>query len=215
MVVEADRADALIPSAFGRAGYQGLARHDEYRRWKRMQHPQGEPAIPGETAICTPRLALSALRIGDANEMTDVLDDIRLHEFIGGHPASAAELEDRYRRWVAGPSEPGQRWLNWVVREGAGRRAVGTMQATIKTRDNGRSSADVAWVIATPWQGRGFASEAARAVIEWLTAHGVDDITAHIRPDHHASAAVATKAGLQPTADDEEGETVWRLTRSA
>lgn len=147
--------------------------------------------------------------------MADVLDDSRLHEFIGGRPARAAELEDRYRRWVAGPNEPGQHWLNWVVRERHGRGAVGTMQATIKTGDDGRSSADVAWVIGTPWQGRGFASEAARAVIRWLTNHGVDEITAHVHPDHHVSAAVATNAGLHPTADNEEGETVWRLTPSA
>lgn len=181
-----------------------------------MRDPQGEPAIPGDTAIWTPRLALSALGIEDAVEMAGVLDDVSLHEFIGGHPASAAELEGRYRRWVAGPSEPGQRWLNWVVRERDCRGAVGTMQATIKTGDDGRISADVAWVIGTPWQGRGFASEAARAVIEWLTGQGVDDITAHIRPDHHASAAVATKAGLHPSKDNENGETVWRLmTRSA
>jgi RimJ/RimL family protein N-acetyltransferase len=51
------------------------------------------------------------------------------------------------------------------------------------------------------WQGHGIASEAARAVVGWLERRGVAIITAHIHPDHHAAAAVATRAGLRPTGE--------------
>jgi RimJ/RimL family protein N-acetyltransferase len=53
--------------------------------------------------------------------------------------------------------------------------------------------------VGVAWQGQGIASEAARAVVRWLERRGVATITAHIHPDHHASAKVETREGLQPT----------------
>ena len=76
--------------------------------------------------------------------------------------------------------------------------AVGMLQAAFS--DQGRA-ADIAWAVGVPWQGQGIASEAARAVVGWLERRGVATITAHIHPDHHASATVATRAGLRPTGD--------------
>jgi RimJ/RimL family protein N-acetyltransferase len=169
-------------------------------------------ALVRDISIQTVRLTLTALGVDDADEMARVLDHPRLHGFIGGEPATAGELRDRYRRWVAGPEDAGEVWLNWIVRLRPADVAVGTVQATISTPPEGSSVADVAWVIGLGWQGRGFASEAARSLVGWLSGHGVDDITAHIHPDHHASAAVASRAGLRPTDETHDGETVWRLT---
>jgi RimJ/RimL family protein N-acetyltransferase len=79
--------------------------------------------------------------------------------------------------------------------------------------DQGRA-AEIAWAVGVPWQGQGIASEAARALVSWLERRGVAVITAHIHPDHHASATVATRAGLRPTGDYRwhEGvrEQLWR-----
>ena len=73
-------------------------------------------------------------------------------------------------------------------------------------------TAEVAWVIGVPWQGRGYATEAAQALVAWLEGVGVTTITAHIHPDHEASAVVASRAGLSPTTELEDGERVWRRT---
>jgi RimJ/RimL family protein N-acetyltransferase len=150
------------------------------------------------------------LTVDHADEMVHVLSDDRLHEFIGGHPASLNELRDRYRHLVAGPIEPSETWLNWIVRVQHDQVAVGVVQATISTPADGQSSASVAWVIGTPWQKKGYATEAAGSLVDWLCSHDVDDIIAHIHPDHHASAIVASRAGLQPTDAQHDGETVWR-----
>jgi RimJ/RimL family protein N-acetyltransferase len=163
-------------------------------------------------SILTERLTLIPLTVEDANEMEGVLNDERLHEFIGGRPDTLVELRDRYRRFVAGPMEPGEVWLNWIVRSTHDGAAIGTVQATVSTRSDARTVADVAWVIGAAWQGRGYATEAARALVEWLQAHGVDEVTAHIRADHDASATVAGRSGLHPTSERVDGETVWRLT---
>ena len=83
------------------------------------------------------------------------------------------------------------------------------MQATVAADG---ASADVAWEVGVAAQGAGIASEAARAVVEWLIEHGVVDIRALIHPEHAASAGVARRAGLSATHEVEDGEVVWRRT---
>ena len=131
-----------------------------------------------------------------------------MYEFTGGCPPSLDELRGRYRRLIVGHSADGtEQWLNWVVRLTAEDLAVGAMQATVATD---RSSASVAWEVGVPWQGRGIASEAAPAVVRWLLGEGVTTITAYIHPEHHASGRVAARAGLAPTSEMVDGETMWR-----
>ena len=166
--------------------------------------------------IATARLDLEPLQVGHAGEMAALLDDARLHAFTGGSPASAAELSLRYTRQVVGHSADGQQgWLNWVarLREGA---AVGYVQATV-TREpvvadagvDREMIAEVAWVVATAYQGRGLAGEAAGGMGRWLADHGVAVLVAHVHPEHLASAAVASRLGLLPTEVSVDGETRW------
>jgi RimJ/RimL family protein N-acetyltransferase len=165
------------------------------------------PAIKIETE----RLRFTALRVDDFEEMADVLGDEHLHEFIGGRPLNREELQHRYRDLVAGPSDRAEIWLNWIVRllpEGMG---AGSLQATVTSAGDGRLSADIAWVIGVRCQSQGIGSEAARALGEWLRGNGVERIAACIHPDHHASAGVACHAGLHPTDEYRDSETVWRL----
>jgi RimJ/RimL family protein N-acetyltransferase len=173
---------------------------------------RGLTAFAPATTIETERLRLTALRIGDFEEMAAVVGDVRLHDFMGGRPLTREELRDRYRALVAGPSDRAEVWLNWIVRLLPEETAVGTVQATITSTGEGRLTADVAWVIGVAWQRRGIGSEAAGALVEWLRGRGVEEISACIHPDHDASATVARRAGLQPTAEYRDGETVWRLS---
>jgi RimJ/RimL family protein N-acetyltransferase len=174
--------------------------------------------VPGpdglaEAVIGTERLVLSPLAVADADELVAVLGDPALHEFIGGRPDSLEELRRRYAAMLAGPGRPGERWRNWVVRRRADAAAVGTVQATL-TRHGEGWRAEVAWVVGVPWQGRGYAVEAARALVGWLEEAGVGEIVAHIHPDHAASGRVAAGAGLVATADEVDGERVWRRVRA-
>lgn len=157
-----------------------------------------------DDTLVTRRLRLLPLRVSHAEEMATVLGDPGLHTFIGGSPATAEALRERYARMVAGSPEPAVSWCNWVIQRGD--ELVGTVQATI-----GPDEAEIAWVVGTPWQGLGIAKEAAVALVDWLRRRGVRVIVAHIHPDHTASAAVAIAAGLAPTDVVHDGETLWRL----
>jgi RimJ/RimL family protein N-acetyltransferase len=155
------------------------------------------------TTIATARLELTPLTVADADPMATVLADERLHEFIGGQPATAEELRTLYARQVAGSGRPEEVWLNWIVRvEGE---PVGYVQSTVVGQ-----SADVAWVIGTRWQGNGYATEAAAGLVAWLRARGLV-VSAEIAPGHGASERVAAAVGLTVTDELVDGERVWRL----
>lgn len=176
---------------------------------------------------------MTPLAVADADEMVSVLAPPELYTFIGGEPPTLEELRARYERQAGGgPADGSQVWHNWIVRRAEGGTAVGaesgaavspgdgavvgpaagsavgTVQATVV--DAGRA-AEVAWVVGTEFQGRGYAVEAAGAMIAWLREHGVAEVRAHVHPEHAASARVAERIGLTATGErDDEGEQVWR-----
>ncbi|WP_406862566.1 GNAT family N-acetyltransferase [Streptomyces sp. HUAS MG47] len=160
--------------------------------------------------IGTRRLDLLPLQVEHAEEMAEVLSDPALHTFIGGTPDTPQALRSRYERMTAGSPDPAVSWLNWVIRLRDESRLTGTVQATIHPSDPGHT-AEIAWVVGTPWQGKGIATEAARALVDWLTERPVHTVIAHIHPDHRASATVATTAGLTPTDTRHDGEIRWHL----
>ena len=157
----------------------------------------------------TDRLLMVPLQVADAAEMVDVLASRDLYRFTGGGPPSLQDLESRYRGHVAGPASSGEVWHNWVLRLRESDRAVGFVQTTV-TGD----TADVAWLVDTNWQGRGFATEAAIEMCRWLSEAGIGSLTAHIHPEHVVSERVAVAAGLRRTAEvDADGEIVWASSK--
>ncbi|MFD8752478.1 GNAT family N-acetyltransferase [Kitasatospora sp. NPDC059577] len=165
---------------------------------------------PTTAPLHSERLDLLPIAPEHAGELTAALADPALHAFTGGRPATAEEMRARCARLAAGSPDPAERWGNWVLRLRADGALIGYVQATV-----GPDEAELAWVVGTPWQRRGLATEAARALLAHLTAAGTTTAVAHIHPDHRASARVATTLGLRPTAHTQDGETRWQadLTR--
>jgi RimJ/RimL family protein N-acetyltransferase len=157
----------------------------------------------------TERLDLEPLVEAHAAELAPLLDDTRLHEFIGGAPLSAAALAARYARLAARRSPGGdQLWGNWAMRLRDTGAAVGTVQATLPAGGPSAGAAEVAWVVAPAAQGRGYATEAAGSLVGLLHEAGWA-VVAHIHPGHLASQRVAHAAGLAPTGEVRDGEIRW------
>jgi RimJ/RimL family protein N-acetyltransferase len=154
----------------------------------------------------TERLALLPLRVEYAEEMAKVLATPELYTFTGDEPPTAEELAGRYERQLAGPARQDEYWLNWVISSLQDAALVGYVQATVSG-----SEAEIAWVVGTTWQGRGYANEAAIGLVSRLRAQGVERIIAYVHPGHTASAAVATAAGLTRTDHLDDGEHLWQL----
>ncbi|WP_371525710.1 GNAT family N-acetyltransferase [Streptomyces sp. NBC_01283] len=165
--------------------------------------------------IGTDRLVLVPLQVEHSEEMARVLAEPGLHTFIGGSPDDPQALRARYLRMTAGSPDPAVSWCNWVLRMRDEECLVGTVQATVvpDSAEPGALVAEIAWVVGTPWQGRGIAVEAARALVAWLAGQpAVRSVIAHVHPDHRASAAVAAAAGLAPTDEWQDGEVKWQRT---
>ena len=128
------------------------------------------------------------------------------------------ELRERYGLQARGQSPDGTEvWHNWIVRlaggrGGAGRRRPADQRSGSCRRRSPTTAGPPTWRgrSASPWQGFGYATEAAVAMVDWLVAHGVRTVTAHVHPEHEASAGVARRVGLAPTERIEDGEVVWR-----
>ena len=168
-------------------------------------------ALRPDERILTDRLDLRPVTVDDSDEIAAIFADRRLYTFTGGEPSTLEALRSTFARIAAARSASATAQLNWVVRHRGDDQAIGMLQAILS--DGGRA-AEIAWVIGVPWQGQGLATEATRAVVAWLDAQGVHTITAWIRPDHHASAAVALRAGLTSTREYRDTEfhreQLWR-----
>lgn len=166
---------------------------------------------PNAARLHTDRLVLEPLVVEHAAEMVHVLAPEELYAFTGGEPPSDGELEARYVRQIVGHSPSGDAgWLNWIIRANDSSQAIGYIQATL-TREDGVLSAELAWLVTPDAQHGGVASEAARAMLAWLRAQQVQRVTASIHPDHHASARVAQRLGLEPTGAYNDGEQTWEV----
>jgi RimJ/RimL family protein N-acetyltransferase len=157
----------------------------------------------------TDRLDFEPLTADHAAELAPILDDAALHEFIGGAPLNAAALAERYARLERRRSPDGQQlWGNWVVRVRDTGTAAGTVQVTLPAGGPSAGPAEVAWVVGRQAQGRGYAKEAAAALVALLRDSGwVTE--AYIHPAHLASQQVAGAAGLSRTEESRDGEIRW------
>ncbi|MEZ0493429.1 GNAT family N-acetyltransferase [Kineococcus sp. TBRC 1896] len=175
------------------------------------------PPWPDAEQLHSNRLLLEPLRREHADEAFPLLNDPRLHTFTGGAPDTREQLTARFARQVLGTSPDGRSgWLNWMLRHRDGGPLLGTVQATLTrvedqpAEDTGTTQAELAWVLGYEHQGNGYATEAAAAVVAWLTARGPHRLSAHVHPGHHASAAVTHRLGLHPTDRVVDGEVRWK-----
>ena len=176
-----------------------------------MDHPAAKRLAAQR--IQTNRLTLVPLDPTHAVALAAALAEPQLYVFPGGEPPDVDVLRARIERWAAGSPDQSQSWLNWAIQLRDTGTLVGTMQATGYDADAG-PTADIAWVVGTSWQGRRLAGEAARALVGWLLAAGVQSVGAFIHPAHVASQRVAAAAGLTPTEQVVDGEIRWERRAS-
>lgn len=169
---------------------------------------------PAIEPLASERLTLEPLSLEHAPSMVDVLSDPTLYTFTGGEPPTLDTLSARYASQIRGPADGSQAWFNWIARRHDTGALIGFVQATVESQSQD-ILAEIAWVIDPAHQRQAFASEATAALIDWLHAHGVTRLTAHIHPEHAASQRVAHRQGLRPTSTIEDGEVHWESPRSS
>ncbi|HLM45019.1 MAG TPA: GNAT family N-acetyltransferase, partial [Myxococcaceae bacterium] len=118
--------------------------------------------------IDTERLTLRRPRLEDFDEALAMWSDPNVVRFISGKPSTREEMWARLLRYVGHWSLMGFGF--WVVREKSTGRFVGEVGFGDFRRDmepSLGSAKEAGWVLA-PWaHGKGFATEAMRAALEW------------------------------------------------
>ena len=96
-----------------------------------------------------------------------------------------------------------ERWV-WVAIEPAAATVIGDLG--FHSPVTGHAEVEMGYVLLPAYRGRGYATEAAAALLEWAFGQpGVERVVLSIEPGNSASLRVAEKLGMRETAQDEPG----------
>jgi RimJ/RimL family protein N-acetyltransferase len=144
--------------------------------------------------LCTDLLRLRPWTTAPADiaRLTDIYGRVEVTRWLGGRPQLTAE--QIVARWVA-VSAADDRFGCWAIEL-----ADGTVAGTVlfKPLPNGVGEVEVGWHLHPECWGHGYATEAARAVIERGFADGLPEVYAVVRPGNEASSAVCRRLGMTP-----------------
>lgn len=147
----------------------------------------------------TERLLLRGHRLADFADLVAMWADPDVTRFIGGTPSTREESWARLLRYSGHWELMGFGF--WAVRERATDRYVGDVGIGELKRDMVPVLTDpeLGWALAAWAHGRGFATEAVRAVLAWGTTHFAGRrMVCGIADGNQASIRVAEKCGFEP-----------------
>lgn len=146
----------------------------------------------------TGRLILRGYRLDDFPACASLWADPIVTRFIGGRPLSAEESWARLLRYAGHWCMLGFGY--WLIEEKATGSFLGELGFADWKRELEPALAmpEAGWVLATAAHGKGYATEALRAALDWAGQSFPSPGTAClIHPDNLASIRVAVKCGYQ------------------
>jgi RimJ/RimL family protein N-acetyltransferase len=154
--------------------------------------PRPAPGLKAPPAIETDRLRLRPPRLEDAGEIfARYAQDVEVTRYLTWRPQESVVSVQKFLRELLALREQ-EAVLPWVVE----RRADGRLLGVIDLRLQG-SRAEIGYALARDAWGQGFASEAARALVDWALAQPcLYRVWAVCDVDNPASARVMEKAGM-------------------
>ncbi len=155
---------------------------------------------PGEVIIETPRLVLRRHRADDFPAYLEICSDPEMSRFSGKNPSGSDEAWMRLLKNVGHWSLLGYGFF--AVEEKATGRLVGEAGLGDFRRQLEPAfdqDPEAGWAISRSLQGRGYATEAAAAALEWIEARfGIRRTVCLIHVENIASIRVAEKLGYVP-----------------
>jgi RimJ/RimL family protein N-acetyltransferase len=154
----------------------------------------------------TDRLTLRPFIAADFEAMYAMRSDPEVARYLYQEPLSAQETRDSLARKMALPAwaDEGD-WLGAAVVERESGLTVGDVALHwVSERDR---TAEIGFTFEPRWQGKGFATEAARALVDWaFTSAGMHRVIGRTEARNAASARVLEKLGMRLEAHLVENE---------
>lgn len=164
------------------------------------------PPAPEELRLETERLELRLLRESDFEAMTAYRGDPEVCRFLPFGPQSVDDIRGRIGAAVGNTrldGEPGAVVVGIVRRDDA--LLIGDLVLFHLQPEHG--SAEVGWVIRPDASGRGYATEAVRALVDAaFDLYGLRRVTARIDAENTPSARLAERIGMRREAHLVENE---------
>jgi len=147
-------------------------------------------------SLATERLRLRPVEPGDVEQLVRLHDDPLVAQYMG------ARDRDWYEWRIGGSLEEwAGRGYGFVVILDAAGEFLGRTGLKYWPEFG---ETELGWVLRPEARGQGFATEAARAVLDWVFEEfALPYVTAMVRPDNAASIAVAERLGMAPLREDE------------
>lgn len=166
--------------------------------------------------LTTARLELHQPQAADLPGITALVEPAAVRRFLGNREVSLADEFARVMRNAGSWALYG--YGNFVVRERGAAAVVGICGVFHTWRGFGQGfddACEAGWIFAEPVWGRGYASEAAGAALDWFDRmHGPQAVVAMIERGNDASLAVAARLGFVAYGEqDFDGSTVILLRR--
>ena len=166
------------------------------------------------------RLTLEPIQQAHAAAMFDLWQDRDIYTFIPEDPPPTLDwLTRRYEKLTRRQSPSGdEAWLQWALRRKHDQVLIGRLEATVRLD----KTAQLAWLLGTPYTGQGYAREAAQRMLDHLRdEYGVHEVeveidTRNVRSLRLAEALGFTRVNLRTFADHFKGASSdeWRLRRT-
>jgi RimJ/RimL family protein N-acetyltransferase len=145
--------------------------------------------------LSSERLTLRPWRLSDVPAVHEAMQDRPTHEFLTlPDPYGESDAVEFVTEYAASERANGKA-LSCALVETASGQLVGS--ADLKIPAPRRTSAEIGYVIYAPARGRGYATEASRALTEWAFAHGIGRVEIRCALPNLASAKSALNAGFR------------------
>ena len=131
-------------------------------------------------------------------------------------PEERAEVSPDWLARVRAVTTPDPWMLGFMMVQRSSGAVIGS--CAFKAPPDRQGMVEIAYGVDPPHQGRGYATEAAGAMVDFAFASGlVQLVRAHTRPENGASARVLTKSGFRNIGEviDPDDGLVWRWERAA
>jgi ribosomal-protein-alanine N-acetyltransferase len=142
----------------------------------------------------TDRLRLRPFRASDLKAVHALYGDVENLRYWGVDPSPSLDSTRKLLRWhITGAP---RNYMIWAVEEKKSKRLVGMINYF--RRDLRERRVEVGWLIRSAAQGKGYMTEAGRALLRYLIdTLGVHRVEALIRPENKPSAALAKRLGFR------------------
>jgi ribosomal-protein-alanine N-acetyltransferase len=150
----------------------------------------------GTQMIETDRLILRQIEVGDAQNLSNLLNDEKVQEFLAGIPANyTEEMAIDYIANKLSKNYLKKDFYDWGIVDKETNSLIGRI--CIYKLDDDRRMADLVWYIMPTTRGKGYTTEAGKAVVNFLQNIGFERIEAFANVENKASIRVMEKLGME------------------